>query len=569
MTDSGTVSEERNFFDDDRELEAVLGRIAPAALDRWRGRLSEFGGWVAGEVDAQAEHTHRHAPPVLEAYDGDGNLTNRIRVNPAWREVSQRVYEHGIVGLNYGGDPAPFAITFAMGYILAQADISLHCPVTMTGAVAYVLDRFAPAAVRDAYLGELTRTDGGALTGGTWATELHGGSDVGATTTTARAENGHFRLDGLKWFTSNPAGGLALATARPRGAPAGGKGLGLYLVPERLSDGTPNPMRIRRLKDKLGTLGVATAEIDRTGTWAMEVAAPPDGLRLMMEALEFSRIHNAMAGIGVQRRALVEASAYATGRSAFGGMIDRYPMVQNELLDILVAHEAGTALAFEAVRAFDAADTDETTRPWLRLVTALAKYRTADDAVEACRRAMEIVGGNGYTYDHVLPRLLRDAAVLPIWEGPANIQALEVIRLLGNRHPGHLMLEERLRQAICGAPGELGTTAATVGRAFRECLDAIAFVQSDGDEAGRHARRLMDYLADVVSAALLLEEAGHGLAAGDARKALIARLHVERRLDPPARRGIITGRDWPHRHFDDLLGHHRVVCAASGPAIGS
>jgi alkylation response protein AidB-like acyl-CoA dehydrogenase len=562
MTNSRTVPEPRNFFDDDRDLHAVLGRIAPDALDRWRGRLSEFGAWVAGEVDAQADHTHRHAPPVLEAYDGDGRLTNRIRLNPAWLEVSRRVYEHGVVGLNHGADPAPFAITFAMGYVLAQADISLHCPVTMTGAVAYVLDRFAPPDVRETYLGELTRMDGLALTGGTWATELHGGSDVGATTTTARAENGHFRLDGLKWFTSNPAGGLALATARPAGAPAGGKGLGLYLVPERLADGTANPMRIRRLKDKLGTLGVPTAEIDLTDTWAAEVAAPPDGLKLMMEALEFSRIHNAMAGIGLQRRAFREASAYAAGRSAFGAAIDRYPMVQDELLAMLVSLEAGTALAFEAVGAFDAAERDETARPWLRLVTALAKYRTADDAIEACRRAMEIVGGNGYTYDHVLPRLCRDAAVLPIWEGPANIQALEVMRLLGNRHPGQALLVERLRKSICGAPAGLGAVAATVGSAFRECLDAIAFVQSDGDEAQRHARRLMDYLADVVSAALLLEQAGDGLAAGDARKAIIARLFVERRLSPPERRGISPGRSWPHRHFDDLMGHHDVSAAA-------
>jgi hypothetical protein len=269
-----------------------------------------------------------------------------------------------------------------------------------------------------------------------------------------------------------------------------------------------------------------------------------------------------MAGIGVQRRALAEARDYAAGRTAFGAAIDRYPMVQDELIAMLVAHEAGAALAFEAVRAFDEALRDETTRPWLRLVTALAKYRTADDAIDSCRRAMEIVGGNGYTYDHVLPRLLRDAVVLPIWEGPANIQALEVIRLLGNRHPGQAMLEERLRKSICGAPGALGAIAATVGSAFRECLDAIAFVQSERGEAERHAKRLMDYLADVVSAALLLEDAGRGLAGGDARKALLARLFVERRLSPPERRGITAGRDWPHRHFDDLMGH-RGVCTTA------
>ncbi len=268
MTDPRAHPEKRNFFDDDRDLHAILGRIAPDALDRWRGKLSAFGAWVAADVDEQAGHTHRHAPPVLEPYDRDGNLTNRIRLDPAWEKVAREVYEHGIVGLNYGDDPAPYAVTFAMGYVLAQGDISLHCPVTMTGAVAYVLDRFAPESVRRDYLGDLTRMDGRALTGGTWATELHGGSDVGATTTTARPEGGHFRLDGLKWFTSNPAGGLALATARPDGAPAGGRGLGLYLVPGQLGDGTPNPLRIRRLKDKLGSFGVASAEIYLTGNWA-------------------------------------------------------------------------------------------------------------------------------------------------------------------------------------------------------------------------------------------------------------------------------------------------------------
>jgi hypothetical protein len=241
-------------------------------------------------------------------------------------------------------------------------------------------------------------------------------------------------------------------------------------------------------------------------------------------------------------------------------------MVQDELLAMLVSLEAGSALAFEAVRAFDEAMGDEAARPWLRLVTALAKHRTADDAVAACRRSMEIIGGNGYTYDHVLPRLMRDAAVLPIWEGPANIQALEVLRLLGNRHPGQPMLEERLRKSICGAPGELGAVAATIGREFRECLDAIQFVQSDGDEARRHARRLMDYLADVVSAALLLEDAGRGLAEGDGRKAMITRLFVEHRLDAPTRRGISAGRDWPYRHFDALMAHRRVCVTAAAMA---
>ena len=550
--------ESRNFYASDVNLQLILRERDAEALKRWHQHLADFGGWVATEVDAAADYTDRFARPVLETHDRDGQISNHIRHNPGWDRVAREVYERGIVGLNYGDAPAPFLITFAMGYLLAQGDISLHCPVTMTGAVAHVLDRHAPEAVRARYLHELIRRDGNALTGGTWATELHGGSDVGGTTTVASRDGDHFRLDGLKWFTSNANGGLALATARPDGAPSGTKGLGLYLVPTHLDDGSPNPMRIRRLKDKLGTAGVPTGEIDLTGTWAAEVAPPPDGFLLMMAALEYSRIHNIMAAVGAQRRAFVEALDYATQRVAFGKTITEYPMVQDELLKILVDLEAGCALGFEAVQAFDAAVADDGEAPWLRLVTALAKYRTAEDANTACRASMEIIGGNAYTTDFVLHRLLRDAQVLTIWEGPANIQALELLRLLGNKHPGFQALEARMQAILGSVPAPLANAADVVRRAWSDCRDAVSFVLSDPAEAERHARRLMHLMSDVLAAALLLDEAQKGLAGGDARKSLVLRLFLERHLEPPARRGIGPGGDWVQAHFDALV-HSRPI----------
>jgi Acyl-CoA dehydrogenases len=141
----------------------------------------------------------------------------------------------------------------------------------------------------------------------------------------ARREGDHHRLTGLKWFASNANGGLALATARPEGAGPGTRGLGLYLVPLTLEDGTANPLRFRRLKDKLGTSGIPTAEIDLIDSWAVEVAPPPEGFKLMMAALGFSRIHNAMGSAGLQRRAFVEAYGYAAGRRAFGDAILTIP----------------------------------------------------------------------------------------------------------------------------------------------------------------------------------------------------------------------------------------------------
>src|SRR5262249_39310717 len=149
-----------------------------------------------------------------------------------------------------------------------QGDISIHCPITLTGAVAYVLDRFAPEPLKSRYLPGLTRQDGRAWTGATWATERQGGSDMGAAATTARAAGQLFELSGLKWFCSNAAADLALVTARPEGAPAGTRGLGLYLVPRIASSGGHNRYRIRRLKDKLGTRGLPTGEVELEGAEA-------------------------------------------------------------------------------------------------------------------------------------------------------------------------------------------------------------------------------------------------------------------------------------------------------------
>ncbi|HWA44485.1 MAG TPA: acyl-CoA dehydrogenase family protein [Hypericibacter adhaerens] len=560
------LADKKDFFRSDLNLQRLLKRSLGNDYARWEPMLGEFGAWVGDAVDRAAAYTDREAPPYLETYDAQGRVANRITRNPAWAAASREAYRRGVIGLNYVSDPAPFEVTFAMGYLLSQADVSLHCPVCMTGAVAYVLDRYGPPAVRARYRERLTRMDGEALTAGTWATELHGGSDVGGTTTVARAEGDHWRLNGLKWFVSNADGGLSLATARPEGAPAGTKGLGLYLVPIMLDDGGLNPMRFRRLKDKLGTVGVPTAEVDLTESWALEVAPPPDGFALMMAALEFSRIHNALASAGLQRRAFVEALHYAAERQAFGDAIVRYPMVQDELLAILVTLEAGTALAFEAARSFDiadrarAGDADET-RVWLRLATALAKYMTGEDAIRACSRAIEIIGGNGYTYDHVTPRLLRDAQVMTVWEGPANIQALEILRLVAGRYGGDKVFTNRIAAMLAAAPGPLGGQAQTVSAALKDWQDALALIRGGPAEAQRHARRLMALMADILAGALLLVEAGEGLKQGDHRKSLILQLFIEARFAAPARRGILPQRDWMHREFEALATDQPIATA--------
>lgn len=550
-----TEQHRENVYEADENLKALLRRRAPWLTDADAERLERFGAWVAMEVEAQADYTNRFAPPVLETLDEGGRPRSAVRHNPLYAAVHREVYARGIVGLNHGPGRRPFALTFAMGYLLAQADISIHCPVTLTGAVAYVLDRFAPAGVRDAWLPGLVRMDGGAATGGTWVTEKQGGSDVGATATVARPTEEGALLRGLKWFASNADGDLALALARPQGAPPGGAGLGLYLVPSRLADGTPNHIRIRRLKEKLGTRGLATGEIELDDAQAVAVAPPPEGLKTMMAALGYSRIHNAMASAGVQRRAFAEARHHAATRKAFGRRLDAYPMMRERLVELLTRSEASTALAFAAAEAFDAGPSGE---PWARLVTALAKYLTADWAIAAASRAIEILGGNGYTEEYPTARLLRDAQVLTVWEGPPSIQALELLRLASGRAPGLAAFEARL-DSILDAAAEhpaLAPPRDLIAGARREITARRALVRGDAGEGPRHAHRLMERMAKTLAAALLLEEAAADWGSGDARKAVVARLFATRTLAAPV--PPEPGESEGERFFAPLVAHREI-----------
>jgi len=141
---------------------------------------------------------------------------------------------------------------------------------------------------------------------------------------------------------------------------------------------------------------------------------------------------------------------------------------------------------------------------------------------------------------------------MTVWEGPANIQALEMLRLLGDRHPGFAALERRIGGILAMAPGALDDIADAVRQALVDCRDAVALVRGDEAEAERHARRLLALMADLFAAALLLEEAGATAADGDYRKAVVARLFVAQRLRPPPGRGIVAGASLVERHFAAL-----------------
>jgi alkylation response protein AidB-like acyl-CoA dehydrogenase len=541
-----------NLFTTDRDLQRRLARRSPDLLPRFGDRLAEFGAWVGEAVEAQADYTSRHAPPRLESHDGTGAPAGRVVLNAEYRACHADAYRRGVIGLAFGPERAPQLLSFVMGGVLSQADVSLHCPVTLTGAVAWALDRLAPDPVRSQWLPQLTRMDGQALSGGTWATELHGGTDVAATTTVAEPDGAAWRLTGLKWFTSNAGAGLALATARPRGAPDGARGLGCYLVPSMLPDGTPNRLHVRRLKDKVGTRGLATGETVLDGAWAVEVAPPPHGLKAMLEALEYSRVHNAFGAAGMHRRAVLEALAWTSHRRVGGTLLRATPMMRDSLLDLAATQEASAALAFEAAMAFEAPGEEPAVEGWRRAAVALAKYWTAAEATAAAAQAVEIVGGNGYTEEWPTARLYRDALVTAVWEGPANVQALEFLRATIGKLPGDQALLDRISGILDAAPGALQPIAARLRPLLDGCRAGFAHLRARPEDGPRLARRLMHPAAELLAACLMLEEAAADLAEGDRRKALMAG-RFALRLDP---HGMVDLAEDPlHALFDDIIGY--------------
>jgi len=481
-----------------------------------------------------------------------GARENRVLFNDRYEAAQTEIYRRGVIGLAYSEEeresPHPHLISFVMGYLLSHGDISTHCPVTLTGAVAYVVSEYGAPGVRERFLNDSTRMDGLAKTGGTWATERHSGSDIARTAATARLQgDGTFRLYGQKWFASNAASGLAVATARlegPDGAAAeGGKGLGLYLVPSHLPDGRPNAYRVTALKEKMGTKGLATAELELNGCAAYELAPPPHGLRVMMEALGYSRVHNAMAAAGAAHRAFIEATAWARTRETFGRPLESRPMIRRKIIGLRVDHLAACALAFESAALFGGPD-----KTLSRFVTAIAKHATAAIAVRSAQTLIELIGGNGYTEDFPASRLLRDAMVLPVWEGPEQIQALELLRLImaaPENAPSFLKYISALLEAF---PESLGTEKSALAQSLARLtadLTTLAGRPQDGESV---ADRLLAWLGTLLTAALV----GRDAATEGAIKETALRHFLSRQSHPAG--GLFTDTDRLDADFSVLAG---------------
>jgi acyl-CoA dehydrogenase len=528
-----------NFYRADPALADLLRIHLPDALFRHiEPHLDRLGALAGGHLDECARLADRHGP-VLHQRDRFGRDVQWIEYHPAYRELERAAFgEFGIHALSIRkgimGWPDKYPVTakHAFTFLFNQTEFGMGCPINVTDGCAKLLANFGDDALKAKYLDGLTQTDMEKLTqGGQFMTEKEGGSDVGALTTRAVPEGDHWRLYGEKWFCSNADAKVVMLLARPDGAGPGTRGVGLFLMPRFLDDGSQNHYRIVRLKDKLGTRSMASGEIKFEGAIAYAVGRLDRGFAQMAEMVNSSRLSNGVKSTALMRRAHHDAATVAKNRKAFGSRIVDLPLGRRQLMKIWLPTEQALSMSFLTADALDRAEAgSQDAAALLRILTPTLKFRATRDARKVCGDAMEMRGGAGYIEEFATARLLRDAHLGSIWEGTGNIVALDALKRAVGRHGADGALAADLNARL--------DDSATVPAAWRDRLRtlvdrSIGFAR---EVAGRvdneaDARRATSLLYHIASAVTLAWEGGriHAIR-GDARRMLFSRLVVDHRL---------------------------------------
>jgi acyl-CoA dehydrogenase len=530
-----------NFYRADPALADLLRiHLADELFRHIEPHLDRLGALAGGHLDECARLADRHGP-VLHQRDRFGRDAQWIEYHPAYRELEKAAFgEFGIhaMSLRKGilGWPRtyPVAAKHAFTFLFNQAEFGLGCPINVTDGCAKLLSNFGDAALKEKYLDGLIQTDMEKLTqGGQFMTEKEGGSDVGKLTTTAMREGDRWRLTGEKWFCSNADAKVVMLLARPQGAEGGTRGVGLFLMPRFLDDGSPNHYRIVRLKDKLGTRSMASGEIKLEGAIAYAVGKLDRGFVQMAEMVNSSRLSNGVKSTALMRRAYHDAMTVARGRVVFGQRIVDLPLARRQLMKIMLATEQALSMSFLTADALDRAEAgSQDAATLLRILTPTLKFRATRDARKVCGDAMEMRGGIGYIEEFVNPRLLRDAHLGSIWEGTGNIVALDALKRAIGRHGADAALAADLHARLddsAGVPqGWRDRLRDLTDRAIGFAREVAARMDNEAE-----ARRATSLLYHVASAVALAWEGGriHDLR-GDARRLLLSRLVIEHRVAP-------------------------------------
>lgn len=475
-----------NQYEEDRVLRSYLARVVPAdVLGQIEPELEELG-WLAGGELWEAMLADLPNEPRLTRWSSWGERIDAIELTSHWRTMEALAARHGLVAAAYERTHGAFSRIhqFAMVHLVHPSSDVYTCPLAMTDGAAKTLHVHGHRELLDRAVARLTSRDPATFwTSGQWMTETSGGSDVGRSITVARQDpDGTWRLYGRKWFTSAATSQMALTLARPEGNGPGGRGLALFYVECLDEAGRLRNIRIERLKDKLGTRKLPTAELFLEGTPAIAVAGTENGVRNITPMLNITRLWNAVSAVSFMRRGIALARDYARRRVAFGVPLSEQPLHLDTLAALQAEYEGAFHLTFRVVELLgreEAGEIGEEEALLLRVLTPVAKLTTGKQAVAGSTEALETFGGAGYLEDTGVPVLVRDAQVLPVWEGTTNVLALDTLRALRGQR-------ER------GEQGAFGALAAEVNRCAAAARDAL--LVDLGNRAVRTIERAGDWL---------------------------------------------------------------------------
>jgi hypothetical protein len=521
----------KNHFEIDKPFQLILQYFLRRHPD-----LASLGSFAGKELYEAADYVDKVARPRLITWSVNGERVDDVWLDSLERQVLAKLTrEFAINRPPYRG--GTWFDHYAAIYLISDPGIA--CILTVTNQTAYALYKYGDQAQKKLIPGLIGESEDPKY-GATWFTELQGGSDLGANLVEAYPRDGAWRITGdTKYFASNAGlADYALVSARPRGAPSGAKGLGLFLVPRFDSAGRRN-FTVRRLKDKSATISVPTGEVEFRDAEAQPVGDLRKGVYYIMENLMVSRLSNSLGALGIARKAFLEAYYYAQKRRAFDKLLAEHPLIQRDLLDMEVRIEGSLALALKAVDQFEKSWKE--TPPYsdayhyARLLTHITKNMTAEMAAQTTQTAMELLGGLGFLQEYPVERLHREALVLPIWEGPSNIQAVDMLEAMAKKK-AHLPLLNDMKTLLGGIVGGKEVAELAVKR-MEEALAQLA--SSDEKAAQFYAKDTLNVLGHGIATVMLLEI---GRQLGIPRFAEVGRLYALHYLE---------GKPYPSRAVDE------------------
>jgi putative acyl-CoA dehydrogenase len=507
-----TAPQLSNQYEDDRTLKSFLKRALPQnVFEEIEKDLHHFGERVATDILKLGEEAEK-CEPVHIPYSPWGKRIDEIQVSEAWSKLDRISAEEGLIAIGYERKYGQLSRLYQLAklYLFHPSSAIYSCPLAMTDGAARVIEMHGSEEMKKKAFKHLTSTNPDKFwTSGQWMTERTGGSDVSQTSTIAKWLNGAWQLHGVKWFTSATTSQMAMTLAKIEGDESGK--LSLFYVELRNSQGELQNIQVNRLKDKLGTRALPTAELTLTGTPAILVGEKNKGVKTIATLFNITRIYNACCAVGYMRRGIALARDYAGKRSAFGRLLKDHALHVEMLSDLQVRFEASFHLTFHAVKLLGKEESGQATPQEsgvLRLLIPLAKLFTGKEVVSIASEVVESFGGAGYVEDTGIPQLLRNSQVLSIWEGTTNVLSLDSLRAIKKENAGEAFIQDihdRLKQI---KDSKLNEAVLKIEESNNHLKMILSSLSSTSEEDLNASGRILSLgLAKTYAASLLAEHA--------------------------------------------------------------